>query len=81
MAATSQISQIYKVNAPFMAVHPGAAGAFEPVMLIQGTIIGVEAGHTVFRFGLVSVVYEGETLAAFLRNIEDRAEPVDALSR
>ena len=71
-------SRTYSVNVPFMAVCPSADGAFEPVTLTQGTIIGVEAGRTVRRSGLVSVVYEGQALAAFLRNIEDRAELIEA---
>ena len=78
MAATS--ATLYRVSVSFMAVCPSADGAFEPVLLIPGTIKGVEAGRTVLRSGLVSVVYEGQTFAAFLRDIEDRAELINVVA-
>ncbi len=47
---------------------------------IPGTIIGVEVGRTVLRAGLVSVVYEGQTFVAFLRDIEDRTELINVVT-
>jgi hypothetical protein len=71
------MSQTYQVKTPFVAVCPTANGAFESVTLEPGTIITVQAEHTVLRSGLVDVLYEGTILAAYLRDIEDRTELVE----
>jgi hypothetical protein len=70
--------QMYRVRLPFVAVRPSAEGAFESVALPPGSIISVKAERTVLRSGLVDVLYDGKILAAYLRDIEDRAESVDA---
>lgn len=70
--------QMYRVKTPFVAVRPTAGGVFESVALEPGAIISVKLERTVVRSGLVDVLYEGRVLAAYLRDIEDRAEYVDA---
>jgi hypothetical protein len=72
--------QMYRVKTPFVAVLPNAGGVFESISLQPGAIISVKLERTVLRSGLVDVLYEGKVLAAYLRDIEDRAECVDAQS-
>jgi hypothetical protein len=68
--------QTYQVKVPFVGVHPNADRAFEVVMLERGAIITVDSQHTSLRSGLVEVQFQGTVLAAYLRDIEDRTEPV-----
>ena len=70
--------QNYRVKTPFVAVLPNAGGGFESVVLGPGAMISVGVERTVLRTGLVDVVYQGRLLAAYLRDIEDRAEQVIA---
>jgi hypothetical protein len=70
------MSQTYQVTVPFVGVHPDAAHAFEVVTIERGAIITVDTEHTSLRSGLVEVRFQGTVLAAYLRDIEDRAEPV-----
>ena len=66
--------QQYRVSTPFLAVSPNEGSRF--VTLERGAIIRVNVERTVpcSGSGLVDVFYEGRTLAAFMRDIEDRAE-------
>ena len=64
----------YRVSTPFLAVSPNEDSSFRFVTLERGAIIRVNVEHTVPRSGLVDVLYEGRTVAAFMRDIEDRAE-------
>lgn len=77
LAQQSQM-QMYRVKMPFVAVHSNTQGAFESVALEPGAVISVKAERTALRTGLVDVLYQGRTLAAYLRDIEDRAECVEA---
>ena len=70
--------QTYRVKTAFVAVRPNAEGAFESVALGPGAIISVRTERTVLRSGLVDVLYQGQILAAYLRDVEDRAEEVKA---
>jgi hypothetical protein len=72
--------QTYQVRVvmPFVAVWPKGPGVFEPAMLESGTVITVTSEHTVLRTGLVHLIHDGRTLAAYLRDIEDRTERVEA---
>lgn len=72
------IMQMYRVKMPFMAIRPLSGSSFESVALQPGALISVRVERTVLRSGLVDVLFEGKTLAAYLRDIEDRAEFVDA---
>ena len=71
-------SQTYQVMTPFVAIYRKTDGVFESVALEPGTLITVQAEHTALRSGLVHVLYDGTVLAAYLRDIEDRAERVEA---
>lgn len=70
----------HRVNTPFVGVA-GMDGNFRAVTLEPGAKIAVQAGHTVLRSGLVEIVYEGVVLSAFLRDIEDRTEQVEAQAK
>ena len=70
--------QAYHVKTPFVAIYRKAEGVFESVTLEPGEIISVQDGHTVLRSGLVDLLYNGTVLTAYLRDIEDRAERVEA---
>jgi hypothetical protein len=76
----SRMPETYQVRIrmPFVAVCPKGPGVFEPVTLEPGTIVTVQAEHTVLRTGLVHLLDNGKTLAAYLRDIEDRTERVEA---
>ncbi|MDP8981292.1 MAG: hypothetical protein M3O35_11965 [Acidobacteriota bacterium] len=74
------MSQTYQVTVPFVGVHPDADHAFEVVTIERGAIITVDTKHTSQRSGLVEVLFQGTVLAAYLRDIEDRAEPLSDTS-
>jgi len=64
----------YQVQEPFLAVRDGQARpAFATIT--EGSIITVtgEVQHS----GLVDVLYDGEIVAAFMRDIEARADVVE----
>ena len=62
----------YRVNTPFLAVCSKEGSKF--VTLERGAIIRVNVERTIPCTVLVDVLYEGRTLAAFMSDIEDRAE-------
>ena len=66
--------QQYRVSAPFLAVSSNGDSSFGFVTVERGAIIRVDVEHPSPPPGLVDVLYEGRTLAAFLCDIEDRAE-------
>jgi hypothetical protein len=70
--------QQYRVNTSFIAVCPNQDSTSRFVTLEPGAIIRVTVDRTICSTGLVDVLYEGRTLAAFMRDIEDRAERVAA---
>jgi hypothetical protein len=74
---TNTARAYHRVNTPFVGVS-GADGNFRAVTLEPGANISVRLGNTVLRSGLVEVVYEGMVLSAFLRDIEDRTERIEA---
>jgi len=69
--------QQYRVSTPFLAVSPNEDSSCRFVTLERGAIIRVDVEHTGPPPGLVDVHYDGRPLAAFLRDIEDRAERFD----
>ena len=70
--------QKYRVKLPIAAVRLSSAGMYESVALEPGAIISAKVERTVLRSGLVNVLYQGKELSAYLRDIEDRAELVEA---
>lgn len=65
----------YRVRMPFVAVRSGGDGTFRFVSIEAGTVITVK-GQTQHS-GLVEIHYGGETVAAFMRDIEDRCERIE----
>ena len=66
--------QQYRVSTPFLAVCLNEDSSSRFVTLERGAIIRVMADRTVLCGGLVDVLYEGRTVSAFMRDIEDRSE-------
>ena len=66
---------VYRVRMPFVAVRSGGDGTFRFVSIEAGAVITLK-GQTQHS-GLVEIHYAGETVAAFMRDIQDRCEPVD----
>jgi len=66
----------YEVQEPFLAVRDEPTRPFVFVTLTEGSIV-IIAGE-VQQSGLVDVRYDGQIVAAFMRDIEARAVPVDA---
>ena len=75
------ISQTHQVKSAFVGVHPNHDGTLASVTLEPGAIIAVDTARTVLRSGLVEVLFEGTVLTAFMRDIEDRTEPVHTSNR
>lgn len=65
----------YRVRTPLVAVRSGGDGTFRFVSIESGAVITVKGQiqHT----GLVEIHYEGETVAAFMRDIQDRCERIE----
>ena len=67
----------YRVKTPFVAVSPPALdGTMQSTILEPGGIIKVEREHTTRPSGLVEIVYGGKHLRVYLRDLQDRSEPV-----
>ena len=68
----------YRVRTPFVAVRPAGDGHFRFVTLYSGSVVTI-AGD-VQRSGLVDIMHEDHVLAAFMRDIQERAERVEKVS-
>ena len=68
--------QQYRVNTPFLAVCSNGDSTCRFVTLERGAMIRVTVDGSLPSSGLVDLLYEGRKLAAFMRDIEDRAERV-----
>jgi hypothetical protein len=66
----------YQVQEPFLAVRDEPPRPFAFVTITEGSVITVTG--EVQQSGLVDVLYDGEIVAAFLRDIESRAVAVEA---
>jgi hypothetical protein len=66
----------YRAREAFMAVRDDPQGPFTFVTITPGSIITVK-GDDVQQSGLVDVLYDGQIVAAFMRDIEARAEMVE----
>ena len=66
----------YRVQEPFLAVRNERTRPCVFVTIMEGSIITVIG--EVQQSGLVDVRYDGEIVAAFMRDIETRAVPVEA---
>ena len=73
----TETAQTHRVNSAFAAVSK-ADNAFRSVTLEPGDTIIVHSNRTSVRSGLVQVLYDGMVLSAYLRDIEDRTEDVEA---
>jgi len=62
----------YRAKEAFMAVRDNPPGPFTFVTILPGAIITVKG--EVLQSGLVDVLYDGQIVAAFMRDIEARAE-------
>jgi hypothetical protein len=68
----------YRVQQPFLVVRDEPTRPFVFVTVTEGSIITI-AGE-VQKSGLVDVRYDGGIVAAFMRDIEARAEVVEDTS-
>lgn len=68
----------YKVKAPLTAVIPEQTGGFRFVTVEAGSLIRIHG--TVQKSGLVDVLCDGTVLAAFMRDLQERAELVHETS-
>ena len=68
----------YCVHEPFLAVTDGRSKPFAFVTISAGATITVKG--EVQQSGLVDVLYDDRIVAAFMRDIEARAELVEALA-
>lgn len=64
----------YHVLSPFIAIKPLEDG-YKIITIPTGCTI--EISGEVQRSGLIDVVFEGETVAVFLRDIDGRAEQLN----
>jgi len=64
----------YRASAAFLAVRSGPPGPSTFVTITPGSIITVKG--EVLRSGLVDVLYDGQTVAVFMRDIDARADMV-----
>lgn len=62
----------YRIREPFVAVRPSDGNGFQFLTLHPGDLIVIRG--SVQESGLVDVVYDGVVIAAFMRDIEARAE-------
>ena len=67
---------IYRVNEPLLAVTDGQSRPFTFVTITVGSTITIKGD--VQQSGLAGVLYNGMIVAAFMRDIEARAEQVEA---
>ena len=65
----------YHVRQPFLGVRDGQASPFF-ITITEASIITVKG--KVLESGLVDVLHDGQIIAAFKRDIEARAELVEA---
>lgn len=65
----------YRVREPFLAVRDEPPKRFGFVTLSPGAIITIKG--EVQQSGLVDVLHDGEVVAAFMRDIQTRAELVE----
>lgn len=71
------VVRLYRVKAPFVAVSPPSLnGSMQSIVLESGRIIKVESEHTTKRSGLVQIVSGDGHLLIYLRDLQDRTEPV-----
>lgn len=66
----------YRVHEPFIAVTDGQSRPFAFVTITKGSTITIKG--EVQQSGLVDVLYEGKVVAAFMRDIQARAQLVEA---
>ena len=66
----------YCVQEPFLAIRNEQSRPFVFVTITEGSIISVKGD--VLKSGLVDVLYDGQIVAAFMRDIETRALLVEA---
>jgi hypothetical protein len=66
----------YCVQEPFLAIRNEQSRPFVFVTITEGSIIRVKG--EVLQSGLVDVLYEGQIVAAFMRDIEARGLLVEA---
>ena len=62
----------YRASAAFLAVRSDPSGPSTFVTIQAGSIITVKG--EALQSGLVDVLHNGQTVAAFMRDIESRAE-------
>lgn len=66
--------QRYRVTTPFVAVKPDDDGHYRFVTLGRGSVFDLNG--ELRRTELVEILFEGRVLAAFIRDIEERAERI-----
>lgn len=64
----------YRVNRPFVAIQPRQGGV-DFITIPAGSVI--ELRGEVQESGLVDIMHGGAIAAAFLRDIEERADPLE----
>ena len=69
---------IYHVHEPFFGVRDEQPAPFAFVTITTGSTIKIIGD--VQQSGLVDVLYDGQIVAAFIRNILARAELVESIS-
>jgi hypothetical protein len=65
---------MYRAREPFLAVRYDQPRPFKFVTIASGSIITLQS--EVHPSGLVSLLYDGQIVGAFMRDIEARAEKV-----
>ena len=68
----------YCASEPFLAVRYEQLRTLKFLTITAGSIITLQS--EVHKSGLVSVLYEGQIVAAFMRDIEARADMVQPAS-
>jgi hypothetical protein len=68
----------YRAKEAFIAIRDNPPGPFTFVAIHPGSIITVKG--EVLQSGLVDVWYDGQIVAAFMRDIEARADMVQSVA-
>ena len=66
----------YRVREPFRAIRHGPRNAFSYITISPGSVITVKAETQ--EVGLVDVLYEGKIVTVFVRDLDARADLIEA---